>query len=184
MTTDIIASLVTTVLTAAAIGYINKAAQKRPDPSITGQYILRVHKIYNITGYASLIFGILMVLSTFFEKFELNYYILTLVCFVFFAGLGTLCILYYRNHYLLFDNTMIEVRGPLGRLNRLKWSEIQTAGFNSMSGLIKLKGKDGQAIRINRHLVGLPRFIAMLEDKTGLKADQLQLPVKRDDIRN
>jgi hypothetical protein len=89
-----------------------------------------------------------------------------------------LCVLFYRNHYLRFDNSKIEVRSLFGNTKTINWNEIKSANFNRLSGLITLKDESGQKIKMHQHIVGFATFISYLESKTDWTAKKLKLPMK------
>jgi hypothetical protein len=96
-----------------------------------------------------------------------------------FGGLGLLSVLYFRQHYVLFDDTKVEAGSPFGGTKSLLWSEITKAKFNPSSGLLTLTGQTGDKVKAHYHLVGFPKFIEHLENKTTYTATQLKLPIQR-----
>jgi hypothetical protein len=95
-----------------------------------------------------------------------------------FGGLGVKLILLYLNHYLLFDDQFIQVRNAKGVVTSIDWDKLQTASFNSFSGYFVLSTKTGSKLKVHQHLVGLNKFIELLEVKKGWTYSDLKFPKK------
>jgi hypothetical protein len=127
----------------------------------------------------SLVIGLIVTIGPILtDKPDAAMFVMMFLMFLIFIGLGLLCVLFYRNHYLRFDNSTIEVRSAFAKTKIINWEEIKSVSFNPSSGLITLKNQNGQKIKVHQHLIGLGRFISYLETKTGWTAKKLKLPVK------
>ena len=89
---------------------------------------------------------------------------------------GLVCLLYYRNHYLKFDNFFIETQTWLGKKALIHWVDIQKISFSPLSGQLTITDKHGASIKIHQHIVGLVAFVKAMEDKTSQTAKGLKLP--------
>lgn len=164
----------------AALNYVNKGAVKHVDRNKNGEFLLRINKLYNILGYAALVTGVIVISGIVLtEDPDFAMYIMVFLLFLIFLGLGSLCVLYYRNHSLRFDNSKIEVRSPFGKSKTMYWNEIKSARFNRLSGFITLTDSNAQEIKVHQHIVGLATFISYLENNTDCTVKNLKLPVKR-----
>ena len=164
---------------ATTLTYLNKATKKNVTANESGEFILRMHKLYKITGYIAIVIGLIVTIGPIFsDKPGKEIYLLMFLMFLIFIGLGTLSVLYYENHYLLFDNSKIEVRNALGKTKTINWNDVQKAKFNPTSGLLTLSDSNGIKVRIHQHLVGLGKFITCLESRTHFTAAKLRLPIK------
>ena len=164
---------------AATLSYLNKATGKHVDSNEKGEFLLKMHKLYKIVGYVSLVIGLIVTIGPILtDKPDAAIFIMMFLMFLIFIGLGLLCVLFYRNHYLRFDNSTIEVRSAFAKTKIINWEEIKSVSFNPSSGLITLKNQHGQKIKVHQHLIGLGRFISYLETKTDWTAKKLKLPVK------
>lgn len=164
---------------AATLSYLNKATGKHVDSNENGEFLLRMNKLYNIVGYVGLGTGVIVTVGPFLtDKPDFAMYVMIFLMFLIFIGLGLLSVLFYRNHYLRFDNSKIEVRSPFAKTRTIKWDEMKSASFNPGSGFLTLKDKNGQKIKVHQHIVGLGRFVSYLESKTDWTAKKLKLPVK------
>lgn len=162
------------------LAYLNKATGRQIVPGAQGKYLLRLHKLYYIVGLISVaVGGIFLVAPLIINEPNVGMYIMVFLVILFFGGLGLLSILYYKNHYVLFDTNKIEVRNVFGKIKIFYWNEIKEASYNPHSSLLTLINESGQKVKIHQHLVGLSKFIDYLEEKTCWTAKQLKLPVKR-----
>lgn len=165
------------------LSYLSKATSKEVVSNEEGQYLLRMHKLYYIVGIIALVFGAIFVVSPLIvDHPDLTLYIIIFLMLLLFGGLGLLSVLYFRRHYVLFDDTKVEVSSPFGGTKSLLWNEIAKANFNPSSGLLTLTSKTGDKAKVHYHLVGFPRFVEQLENKTIWTAKQLKLPIQRNKI--
>lgn len=163
----------------ATLSYLNKATVKHVESNENGEFLLRINKLYAIVGYAALAMGLIVITGIILtEKLDFAMYIIVLLLFLIFIGLGSLCVLNYRNDYLRFDNSKIQVRSPFGKTKEMYWNDIKSAKFNRLSGWIILKDKDGRKIKVHQHMVGLSTFISYLESNTDCTVKKLKLPAK------
>ncbi|RXK86077.1 hypothetical protein [Filimonas effusa] len=165
---------------AAFLIYLKGATAKKINANEQGQFMLRMHVLYNIVGWVSLVISLIVVAGVFFlEAPDMLMYGLMLFMFLFFGGLGLLSVLYYRNLYVLFDDSRIEVRDIRGKVKVTTWQQIVSARYSVNSGLLLLTDDEGQKLKIHCQSVGMGKFVAFLEDKTEWTAAKLKLPVKR-----
>jgi len=165
-----------------SLAYLNKATAKPPIANGQGQYLLRMHKLYNYVGILAVLLAcVFVIVPPLVETMDIAMAIMAIAMLLIFGGLGTLCLIYYRNHYLLFDENIIEVRNPKGQIRTISWHDIERASFNSFTGFLILTDRNGGKLKIHQHLVSLGKFVALLEDKTGWTSKDIKLPVKRID---
>ena len=70
--------------------------------------------------------------------------------FLIFWGTGVACLMYYKNHSVIFDNSLIEVTNVFGKANEIRWSDISGIKFNAISGLLVLC-TDVEAVKVHQH---------------------------------
>jgi hypothetical protein len=158
--------------------YLRKATSKNVVGNEQGQYLLRMHKLYYIVGIIALIFGAVFTVSALIlADLDLALYIIIFSMLLLFGGLGLLCVLYFRRHYVLFDGMKVEVGSPFGQTKSLFWSEIAKAKFNPFSGLLILTSNREEKVKVHYHLVGFSKLVEQVENKTACSAKQLKLPV-------
>ena len=183
MLSDIISYACVALLTGIFLKYLNRATGKIVKPNGINQYFLRMNKFYNIAGYIAMCICLVFIIGSIITlEFELAVFVMVFFIVIIFGGLGLLGILLYRNHYLLFSSTKIEVRSVFGKTKITTWNKIQNVSFSQNSGLITITD-DGQKLKVHQHLVGLSKFVAYMEDKTEWTAERLKLPVKRVNIK-
>ena len=179
MLSDIISYACVALLTGIFLKYLNRATGKIVKPNGIDQYFLRMNKFYNIAGYIAMCICLVFIIGSIITlEFELAVFVMVFFIVIIFGGLGLLGVLLYRNHYLLFSSTKIEVRSVFGKTKITTWNKIQNVSFSQNSGLITITD-DGQKLKVHQHLVGLSKFVAYLEDKTEWTVERLKLPVKR-----
>jgi hypothetical protein len=165
-------------VTTITLRYVNKATNKNISTDVTRKYSLRIHRLYQIIGYAGLALCLILLIGPLFMPEEMNIasYIILLCCYLIFGGLGLLCTRYYNNHLVIFDDALIQVLSVSGVVKFMKWEDINTARFNAFTGLITISDQVGNKIKIHQHLVGLTKFLNLLKAKTGLTAEKIKLP--------
>lgn len=82
-----------------------------------------------------------------------------------------------QNHRLTYDSQKIESKSWLGKTSTIHWDNIKTISFNSLFAMIIIVGEDGEKVKAHQHLVGLNSFVGMIEQKTGMTAKELKLPI-------
>lgn len=157
------------VITIALEALVNKATGRRIAADFEGRYILRMQNAYNILGWVCGVIAGSPVVALFFEvPTDISGWIAFGFLFFSFGFAAALCILYYRNHQVVFDKTYIEVTGPLRKVKTSSWAKVVKTKYSYNAGLLTLIDSDGQKLRINHHLIGLATFVSLLETKTGL----------------
>ncbi|HEU4470180.1 MAG TPA: hypothetical protein VFR58_03780 [Flavisolibacter sp.] len=171
------------VSVALTLSYLSKATNKDVKENEQGQYLLRMHKLYFIVGIIALVFaGVFIASPLFVDNPDIGLYITIFCMLLLFGGLGILSVLYFKKHYVLFDETTLKVGSPFGGVKSINWNEITKAKFSPVSGLLTLTGKAGERVKIHYHLIGFTNFVGQLEKKTGWTAEQLNLPTGKNSI--
>lgn len=160
------------VVTSVVMGYLAKSVSGEIKPNPDGRYLMQMHKTYKIGGYAAIVLGVIIAACIFLlDPVEWMGVTSILGLFVLFAGLGTICVLYFRNHHVLFNEEQVEVKSVFGSTGFFKWEDVVGAKLNKTSGDIVLKVKDGQKFRVHQHLRGINHFLATLENKTNISVN-------------
>jgi len=171
--------LIVGLVTAALLTFLNKATQRPASLTVDGFYFLRLEKIYNTGGYISIALGIASLSGLLFKSaYEPVALFGIAVMFILFFGIGLSCVLLYRNHYVKFNDTDIEVSSLTGKAQHTTWKEITNVAYKQNSGHLTLITGSGKKIKIHHHLIGLGRFISFLEANTPFTAAQLKMQVK------
>jgi hypothetical protein len=151
------------------LNYLSKATNKTVARTEHGQYLLRMHKLYNIVGIISLVIAaVFLIAPVISDDLKPMFYVIVFLMLLLFGGLGLISILYFRKHWVLFDETKLDICGPFGKQKSICWNDIAKAGFNPTTGLVTLRTKSGEKVRVHYHLVGFSTFVRYLETKTAL----------------
>lgn len=154
--------------------YLNKASGRTIE-AVEGVYQLRIHKLYQFIGIVSSVIGsVLLVLPLIYDG--LAALPVALGMFLLFTGLGVPCILWYRNHHLIYNPEKISSKSWLGKSSEIYWKDIKNISFNSLSGLLLIEDARGTKVKAHQHLVGLKSFVEFMEQKTNMTARELKLP--------
>jgi len=156
------------------MGYLNKNASKTVSKNSTGEYLLKMNKVYQTLGYISIGIAIVFLLATLFVE-EDNFLIIGMITILLFSGLGIPCVLYYQNHEVRFNNEYLNVTSWTGKTNEILWSEIEKVEFNPISGYFKILTLD-KMLTIKYQIIGFKTFLQMMERKTAYKASDFKLP--------
>lgn len=163
-----------------SLRYLAKATSKDIVSNEEGQFLLRMHKLYYIIGIIALVFAVVFIVSPLIvDHPDLELYIIIFFMLLLFGGLGLLSVLYFKRHYVLYDDAKLQVCSPFGSTKSLFWNEIAKAKFNPSSGLLTLTSKTGDKVKVHYHLIGFPKFVEQFENKTTWTAKQLKLPIQK-----
>lgn len=166
---SIISHAVALVVDTIVKHYFNKPAAKRIEADWQGNFTLRMRKRYYILGRIYVVFACAITALLVFKPPVGLFTITTAAFFLLaFLGAGVLYILYYRNHWVTFDDTYIEVSNPRGNVITTTWNKIVKAKFNLLTDILTLTDEDGQKLKLAKPLTGLNTFVTLLKQKTGL----------------
>jgi hypothetical protein len=143
--------------------FVNKGTRSRNAILLDGKVALKMNKIYLVIGIISCSLALLPWLSVF-EEGTTNEEIETIIfLFLIFGIPGTFCILLWRNHFAKYDETTIEVSNLFGRINTIKWTEVEKTQYNSFFGYLNIKNSDGLSIKLHHHLLGIEAFLLKMK---------------------
>ncbi|QHL86100.1 hypothetical protein GU926_01010 [Nibribacter ruber] len=165
--------------------YLNKGAAKSINQDDEGFTNLKMPKLYAIIGVLGLVGGAIF-LGSFLvvEDIDVVTTVISLIlCLSILWGLGIICLLWYFNHTLKFDEFSLEVVNVYGKQTKIYWQDITFMKFKPFSGLLILKDENNQKIAIHQHLVGLSAFTSMIDLKTSFNSEELKMPVSKPFIK-
>lgn len=178
MTEKIILYAIIGIAVSIALAFLTKATGKSVNIDESGQFNLRMNKLYGIMGIIGLVFGLLFLiflpLTT--EPNDSGIWMAVILMLLIFWGTGIPCLMYYRNHRVTFDDNSIVTTSVYGKIREIKWTDIEDIRFKAMSGLLVLTTKD-QKVKVHQHLVGLSKFIEFVENKTKWTHKELKVPI-------
>ena len=154
------------------LNYMNKGASQGIASGLNGQIALRMNKLYQILGYVSIGIALIFVVAALYYQ-EKGMYIIGILMLFLFGGLGILCLMYYQNHKVEFDDKKITVQNWRKKIEEITWDEINDIKFHPFSGYLRLRGLNKE-MAIHQHLVGLKEFTNKMEEKTKWKTKELR----------
>ena len=161
-----------------ALLFLTKSTDQNVSVDADGFYNLRMNKFYGIIGVVAILigvlFGILMPLRE--ERIDSGLIFGIVLMLVIFCGTGIPCLMYYRNHRVSFDNKSIKVINVYGNRKEIQWSDISDIKFRALSGLLVIYTSN-ESVKLHQHLVGLGKFMGVLETKTKWTREELRIPI-------
>lgn len=134
-----------------------------------GRYHIKMHKLYRILGIAGFAVAAVFLFAPLIVKDDdLFFYVLTFGVAAMFGGLSLLSFCCYRNHYVRFDDKIVEVAGVFGGRKTFYWNQVKKISFNKNSGFLQVSSFDGEKIKIHQHLVGFPTFVSFLQRHSSI----------------
>lgn len=168
--------MINDAVTAGIMALLVRGINKKVTAGLQGEYFMRLPKAYFYTGILCLLIALVMVTGYFIPGGDTVMLIVLTLTLAFFGWGGILMLLYYKNHYLRFDNSFIEVRDYRGRIKYMTWKDIEEVKFNSVSGLLILQGKSGDKLKVSQYLVGLKIFLDHLVTHTEIPTEKIKRP--------
>jgi hypothetical protein len=109
MTEKIILYAIIGIAVSTALAFLTKSTGKSVSIDESGQFNLRMNKLYGIMGVIGLVFGLLFLiflpLTT--ESNDSGIWMAVILMLLIFWGTGIPCLMYYRNHRVTFDDNLI-----------------------------------------------------------------------------
>lgn len=154
-------------------GYLNRGAKTEIPQTNNGHFVLRMNKLYGIISVIGILLGLLIAIMIITTNAP---FIIAFIVLAIFLVTGIPLIMIYKNHYLKFDNNIIEVQNYIGKVQSLEWKKIRNISFNYFTGFISITDNYGTRIKVHYHLVGFSSFIRTMEAETNWTEEQLKLP--------
>ena len=178
MTEKVILYAIIGIAVSTSLAFLTKSTGKPIATDESGRFNIRMNKLYGIMGIIGLVFGLLFLiflpLTT--EPNDSGIWFIVILMLLIFWGAGIPCLMYYRNHRVSFDDNSIVATNVYGKVKEIKWSDILNIKFKVLSGLLVLTTKN-EIIKVHQHLVGLSKFIELIENKTKWTRKELKIPI-------
>lgn len=158
-----------------ALSYLGKMARKPVQPSKSGQFVLRLNKMYLYVGWLGAIIGLVCMIGVLFSDDDAKL-LLVVLFFVIFIPTSGVCMLWYKNHITVFDQETLTVQNWLGKSKTVQWKDIQYVKFKPLSGYIRLQDDLGRKVNIHMHISGLSNLLDAIEQQTPFKRNDIGLP--------
>jgi hypothetical protein len=159
------------------MNYFKKTSKRTPGADKKGNIVLKLSMVYGIIGLLSFILGAAVLVYGLIE-YDPEDIGAQIGIFVLFGGLGFLVILITLTHRIFISDKEITQRTILGKRKSIMWEDIKNAKFNPASDYLVIMS-DEKKIRCEPFLIGFPVLVKMLEDKVGIKLEQLEIPESR-----
>ena len=173
-----VASLIGGLLTTMLLVWLNNQANKKVRTIPNGMFELRLNKFYLYMGVFSILIGIAIVSLVFVSEDIIDLWILVSLCILLFVGLGLYSVLWYRNHYFLFDSKRIESVNLLGKKESLLWENVVSIKFKVLKGVLVFKNKNGLKVEAHQHLIGFGQLLEAIETHTHWEAKDFKIPYR------
>jgi len=171
--TEILSGILTAIAMIFVTRYFRKRNQRHVSVDVDNYYTLTMPKAYKVTGIIFMVLSLVsspwFILSN--DWKESSFFSIALI---FMFVLGAVPFLFYKNHYLKFNDRFIEVRSLFGNISLCQWNDINGQKYNVTLGVFYILLKSGKRVAIHEHLVGLDRFKEMLHDKTNISLQKKQ----------
>ena len=148
-----------------------------PRTTVEGHSILVLPRFYGLLGVAVVLGGVAIPLSVMAEKGAAHVGLAWLGLLVFTVP-GLYLVLDTYVHQVTLTPTGLQMRDWFGRTTTLRWSEIQTVRFHSVS--LHLVLSDGAAhVRCHAYVCGFERLVQAMSEQIGQTHAELTLPWHR-----
>jgi hypothetical protein len=174
MNQGIITNLLTGLAVLVALIFLNRATRKAIAPDAAGRYHLRMNKLYSLAGITGLLMGLGLAIATIFREGTMNIDKATLIVMILgiFWGFGIPCLLYYRNHRVIFDDTTIAVVNVFRKSKTVAWEEITVARVRPLTGMLVIY-TPAATVKVHQHFVGISNLINKFTEKKGWTAQDM-----------
>ncbi len=162
------------VLYHLVMAYVLGTSNKVVQPDASGKIRLRLHKVYYWIGCFSIAFGAIPT-TLFLVDGDFTGEWWVLLVFLGFGALGWICIMWYNNHQVCFDEDKMEVTNWRGEKRIMYWHQIKKAKFQSVQSYIVFDDTIN-TVKVNTYLMGIAAFLAKMEQKTKWTAKKLKIP--------
>lgn len=172
-------SFVIPAITAIIASYLYTRTARLVPPQADGKTLLKLPKYFLIIG----ILGFLMVTAVligclFFDDVDNETMPLIPTIILFAIQLLSLYTIFLaKNHYVLFNDTILEVRNSMGKVRTVEWATLKECDYKLYPAAFKLKEHSGVIVYVSFYNKGINQFLHMLEAKT--KWSRACFPIKR-----
>ncbi len=155
------------------IYYLIKRREDKPSVDQHAEHLMRMKGAYLVCGSTMIIIGFAVLTIPLFIE---DVFSICLIAVLVLFGFGIPSYLLGKNHYLKFNDVMIESRGLFGKMHYICWTDVITIRFNRLTGTLIIKDVNHRTIKVHKHLVGLRTYTQAIESHCELKLSDLKLP--------
>lgn len=167
---EVAAQVISAAVGAAVFWYFTKGADRKL-PTIYGRIELRMSRWYLALGIMGVLLGTASLATLFFEDAHIHrtfLRVLGALCTLIFLGTGLPCVLYYRNHRVIYTESEFMLVNVWGDLRTYDLSQVVSIELNKWTGLFQLKTKSGLSLKVHTHLIGVTGFLNLIREKNHL----------------
>lgn len=165
-------SIITTSVTALALGLMLANAKRKGEQNEDGHLVLKFPKIFLFIGplaWAMLIIGLFQ------SPPEQNKVLLVVILFLT-IGLGGIYItLYALNFSAIIGSKGIVAKSYLGKTMEMEWAEIDSIKFIRFRNELRIKSSKGK-FYVSMYLRGYPELIRLIESHTSFTKSSMKIP--------
>jgi len=172
---DVIPYFISSLVSFIVFYSLKKGSERKFQLNRSGYFELRMHRMYQIFGYISLVIIVFFIVGIFNET-SLGIILIEFIMIILFGAMGIILLLNFRNHKVLYNHDRIIVIDRLGNRSSTYWNEITDIKFRRFSGTLKITNGPEKLI-LSKNLLGLNDFLRKLEEKTKWKAKDLKIPI-------
>ena len=152
----------------ALMGYLTSASKKQISQAEDGTIVLKMNKLYEITGILVIIMaGAIGIWACFGIVKTVSDLILILLVIIVALCLSVPLVLTGRNQKVIVSEEKILYRGMAGREKEASWEDIKEVKFNKAALELKLI-TDTTSINLHMHLIGFDTFLQLMKRKLSL----------------
>ena len=153
----------TSIVMVVFFAVLSKSIGKKPKEDELGQVILKMPKLFKGLGIALLVIGIALIIGPLFDSLDLGGMIFVLISgLIFLAGGGVVYSMAGR-HQVAYDNEVIEVTSYFGKIEQIRWKDIEQMKHNRFSNTIILISVTGDTIKMTEYLKGINEFLSQVK---------------------
>jgi hypothetical protein len=168
---EVAGALVSSVVGVLVIWYLTKGADHIVHNELN-RTELRMNKLYLTCGIIGVVVGLVSVSLLFISEFHNQrtfLIVLTLLNSLIFLCAGVPCLMYYRNHRVIFTDSDFLVIDVWGEPFDVPWDDVTGVEFNKWTGLYSLQTRNNKVVKLHSHLVGANMFLRLVAERSNLR---------------
>jgi hypothetical protein len=155
--------VIVSILVPLLLYFLNKASKQHVAALDSGEYELRMNRAYLVISIAGALVGILFLLMPILaDEYSVELFAVAGIMALLFLGFTIPCFMWYRNHFITYNEDGLTSKNAYGKEQKICWSDISRVSFNSFMGVISIVDKQGNITKAHQHLVGFSSLVEML----------------------
>jgi len=158
--------------------YLNKKSTLNLTPNSTGEFQLRMNKLYYYLGLICISLTIFAIVICLINIEGDDKWIAIIGFASIFGALGMICYLWYINYYVILDSKYIITNSVLNKRQEIEWDKIARVSFSNTSGLLTFYADNHMKVKVHMHIVGFNEVLNSMERNTKFRKKDLKVPNK------